>query len=368
MNGKKLTALALALCLGVSLTTAALAGESAAPWYAGAQNYVTDKGYMTGTNNGFEPSKTVTRAEVYQVLYNMEGAPSASGELSFNDIANKWYTASAEWAANTGLASGTGNGAYSGERAVTRAEIATMLYRYARYEGRDVTSSAGALAAFYDVGDADDWAVEALQWACSAGLIAGKDGGRLAPKDTATRAELATVLMRLDGMGVNQPVVSTPAPVEPTPTPLPEGTLVGKTANISQDGDVITDITLEALAAADCAVGDRLKVEIAGQDEALYILLVNDVEDVVQDGLAALADQEAGALRLAINGGDFATTYLLGLKHVDTGKYLMNTGKTIAVTLDEKAAAVPSEEEAPTPEETPASEATPAVEDNGPKG
>ena len=212
MNWRKPLSLALSAALSLSLAVPAFAAdETPAPWYAEAQAYVTDKGYMTGTDKGFEPDGTVDRATVFQTLYNLEGKPTEGIEkAAFNDIEGKWFAPAAHWAGFTGVAAGDENGAFNGERAITRAEIATILARYAA--GKGLTSTEGGMsmkeAPDYDAIPA--WALEGMSFCYYAGLMTGDQNGNLNPTANAVRAELATVLMKFDAL--------TPGYVEQTVT------------------------------------------------------------------------------------------------------------------------------------------------------
>ena len=178
-----------------AIIASALPGEEPAPWYAEAQAYVEEKGLMTGTPNGFEPEGIVTRATVFQTLWNMEGKP-VSDNAAFPDAEGKWYADSAAWAYDSGLTVGDGTGAFAGDRSVTRAEIVTIFHRYAQFKGADLSVGEDTnILSYTDAQDVAEWAIPSFQWACGAGIISGKDGGRLDPTGTATRAELATILM-----------------------------------------------------------------------------------------------------------------------------------------------------------------------------
>ena len=106
-----------------------------------------------------------------------------------NTAGMPWYAAGQKWAMDTGISDGTNM-----TGAVTREQLAAILYRYAKQKGHDVTKSA-ALTSFTDADTASSYAVEAVQWAVASGLIQGS-GSRLSPKATASRAQVATILMR----------------------------------------------------------------------------------------------------------------------------------------------------------------------------
>ena len=172
------------------------ADVDAGAWYAEAVNYVIDNGIMGSTStdaNVFNPNGTVTRATVFQTFYNMEGQPAVTEAASFADVAGTWYADSAAWAEDAGLTTGDGTGAYAGDRAVTRAELATIVVRYAQYKGMALT--AGDLSAYTDSADVAEWASEGMSLAVGSGVLSGKDGNRLDPNGTAIRTELATILL-----------------------------------------------------------------------------------------------------------------------------------------------------------------------------
>ena len=124
---------------------------------------------------------------------------SPGGGGVFSDVpAGQWYTDAVAWCSRAGLAGGYGDGRFGPGDPVTREQLAAMLYRYAGDKGWDVSAGENSnILSFADAFDVSEWAVPALQWACGAGLVSGKDGGRLDPRGTATRAELAALLMRL---------------------------------------------------------------------------------------------------------------------------------------------------------------------------
>ena len=142
MNWRKPLSLALSAALSLAVPAFA-ADETPAPWYAEAQAYVTDKGYMTGTDKGFEPDGTVDRATVFQTLYNLEGKPAPenstvltdggwevdAASAYFTDTTATWYSNAANWAVDAGLLTGTGAGTLNPQGTATRAELAALLVR-----------------------------------------------------------------------------------------------------------------------------------------------------------------------------------------------------------------------------------------------
>ncbi len=175
--------------------TADWADVDADAWYAEAVHYVIENGIMGSTSTEakvFTPNGMVTRATVFQTLYNAQGKPEV-GETTFADVKGKWYASAAAWAEEVGLAVVPTDGGFYGERAITRAEIATIFARYAELEGKIVTD--GDLSAYTDVADVADWAADGMRVAVGSGIIGGKPGNLLDPNGTAVRTELATILM-----------------------------------------------------------------------------------------------------------------------------------------------------------------------------
>ena len=165
-------------------------------WYAEAVNYVIENGVMGSTSTDakvFTPNGTVTRATVYQTLYNMEGKPAVTEAATFADVAGTWYADSAAWAEDIGLTTGDGTGAYAGDRAVTRAELATIFARYAEVKG--LATATGDLSAYADAADVAEWAADGMAVAVGSGILSGKPGDLLDPNGTAVRTELATILL-----------------------------------------------------------------------------------------------------------------------------------------------------------------------------
>ena len=166
-------------------------------WYADSVDFVSSHELFEGTDKGFEPSMNMTRAMLVTVLYRLENEPDATAEAVFTDVKeDSWYADAVEWAASSGIVNGVGNDLYDPNGDVTREQIATMLYRYVKHLGLDV-SSRGSLDKFYDGDQVSDWAKDAMQWAVKLGIFRGDDTGSLNPKNKATRAEVATLMERI---------------------------------------------------------------------------------------------------------------------------------------------------------------------------
>ena len=167
----------------------------ASAWYYDAVEYVYENGLMSGVSGGrFAPDDTLTRAMLVQTLYAMEGRPAAAS-AGFADVASgDWYASAVNWAAANGVVSGVSETGFGPNNALTREQLALILYRFAQYKGYDVTGTSD-LAAYADGSSVSSWAAEAMGWAVDAGLISGVGGNQIAPTGTASRAQVAQILM-----------------------------------------------------------------------------------------------------------------------------------------------------------------------------
>ena len=164
-------------------------------WYYDAVAYAYDKKLFNGTGEGFSPNQPMTRAMLVTVLHR--AAAQESGELKnpFMDVPEgSWYTESIIWAADSGLVNGVSENAFAPDVSITREQLAVILYRYASMCGYDVAVS-GEKLSYSDTSDISIYAEEAMAFAVEVGVLKGSDG-RLEPKREATRAEVATMLMR----------------------------------------------------------------------------------------------------------------------------------------------------------------------------
>lgn len=193
-------ALALVICLGLFPSEAFAATTfkdvNASDWFYDAVQYAYDNGMMSGTGDGrFSPNYTTTRGMLVAVLYRMEGSPSAP-EAAFTDVAKgQWYTDAVAWANSNGIVTGYGDGRFGPGDTITREQTALILYRYAKYKNCD-TDTSGSLSIFSDANQTSSYAVDAMGWAVGSGLISGTGNATLTPRGSATRAQLAMILMR----------------------------------------------------------------------------------------------------------------------------------------------------------------------------
>lgn len=164
-------------------------------WCYEAVEFVAERGLFTGTSDGiFEPRGSMSRAMIVTVLHRMAGSPSGVYS-SFSDVADGlWYSEAVSWANIHEIVQGFSDGSFGPNQNVTREQIASILYRYANSIG-DVSSSTD-LSTYSDSADIHDYAITAMQWAVAEGIISGRPDNTLDPRGTATRAEVATMLMR----------------------------------------------------------------------------------------------------------------------------------------------------------------------------
>lgn len=166
-------------------------------WYHEAVHYAIENGIMGGTGNGkFEPGIAVTRAMIAQMIYAMEGHPAVPGRASFDDVAaGMWYTDAVGFVYRNKIMGGYSERSFGPEDYVTREQLATLLRGYAEYKGRS-TSEEADIADYSDVSAVSPWALRSVKWAVGTGIIAGRNGNKLAPAERATRAEVAQMIMK----------------------------------------------------------------------------------------------------------------------------------------------------------------------------
>ena len=162
-------------------------------WYYKAVEYVAENGIMSGVSaREFAPNAGFSRAMLAQTLYAMSGKPTVKVEGTFADVAaNAWYADAVNWAAEKGYVSGVGDGEFAPDASITREQMALILYRYAG----SPDASGMVLREFADGDSVSAYAVDAIRWAVHEGLISGMENNTLAPQGTATRAQVAQILM-----------------------------------------------------------------------------------------------------------------------------------------------------------------------------
>jgi hypothetical protein len=168
-------------------------------WFYNAVAYVFENGLMNGVSESlFSPQGTMTRAMVATVLYRAAGSPDVSGENPFTDVLpGQWYTDAIIWANANGIINGYGNGKFGVNDPVTREQLVAILYRYEKLQNGDIVVDTTLLDAYFDAPQISEYAVEAFAWAVENGIVTGRTATTLAPVGTATRAEVATILERV---------------------------------------------------------------------------------------------------------------------------------------------------------------------------
>ncbi len=166
-------------------------------WFRDAVQYVYDNGLMDGVgDNLFAPNSETTRAQLVTILHRLEGEPEVSGTSGFTDVeAGTWYTDAVAWAAANGIVNGVSETEFAPGKDITREQLATILFRYAEAKGYDVSARAD-LSAYPDADQIQSYATESVAWAVAEGLIQGFEDNTLRPAGNATRAQIATILMR----------------------------------------------------------------------------------------------------------------------------------------------------------------------------
>ncbi len=165
-------------------------------WFYNDVKYVCEKGLMKGTSsNTFSPKATTSRGMIVTILYRMAGEPAVTGACSFKDVtAGSYYEKPVIWAVENEVVGGYSASTFDPDGAITREQLAAILYRYAKFCGYDVTASA-EIDMFSDAGTVSSYALTAMKWASAEGLINGS-GSKLDPQGSATRAQVAAILMR----------------------------------------------------------------------------------------------------------------------------------------------------------------------------
>ncbi|MBQ6677942.1 MAG: S-layer homology domain-containing protein, partial [Clostridia bacterium] len=216
---KRLLSFFLAIVMTAALAAAIHAGAAkivfsdvgADRWSAASIGYAVENGYMNGVGGGlFDPEGPLTRAMVATVLWRREGSPVPSAQRGFSDVpSEEWYTDAVAWAKEAGVVKGLTETAFGPDEYITREQLATMLFRFSSSAPVSVPERAD-LTPFSDEEKVSSWADEPLGWAVEAGIINGTDGNRLAPDGFATREQFAAIIERYDRsfkLAYNEPVL-----------------------------------------------------------------------------------------------------------------------------------------------------------------
>ena len=193
---KKTVALLLAVILVIGILPAASAAPVAGfqdvsgnDWFAPYVQYVFDNKLMNGTEKGFEPEGTCTRAMAAVVIYRASGDPKPEGKATFTDLTQDWYQEGILWAQKNGVVNGVGNNKFDPDGVLTREQLVTMIWRY---QGSKKVKT-DYLTPFPDRTEVDKWAREAFNWAIGKRIIGGSNG-KLIPLEAATRAQFAKII------------------------------------------------------------------------------------------------------------------------------------------------------------------------------
>ena len=238
--------LTLTLCAGLSVPAFAARTFTDVPstyWAYDAIQYVVDEGLFSGTSGStFTPGGTMTRAMLWVVLARMDGVDTskASGEA--------WYQKGLDWAVEAGISDGT-----NANGSITRAQFAAMLYRYAEYAGVDTTADTSELNKFADTGSIPSYAADPLAWAVKNGIVSGTSSTTISPSGSATRAQVATMLMRYAQAFGDSQEAADPGEMKPeTPDVGYKLTVALMNSNLSVGDKVFADVnTIPATAADD---------------------------------------------------------------------------------------------------------------------
>jgi flavodoxin len=182
-------------------------------WYAEAAQYCRENGLMNGTGgDAFSPDDTMTRAMLATVLYRIAGTPTVTGSDAFTDTEDgTWYTDAVLWASQQGLVNGYGNGLFGVEDAVTQEQIVTILWRYT---GTPAATGAAPTSA----GAISDYAVTAVSWANANGIVGGQNEAAFVAGNDALRAQVAAILMHYAQLSAQTPA-DQPSASAPDNTP-----------------------------------------------------------------------------------------------------------------------------------------------------
>ena len=213
--------------------TASFADVAPGSWYEEAVRWAVEHNVTSGVGEGmFGPNQNVTRAQVVTMLWRIENSPVIACTVTFSDVADgAWYTDAVAWAAERKIVAGYPGGAFAPSQTITRQELVTILFRYAKLRTPERKAPEGIkLDAYSDVDRVAAFAFEPMRWAVGTGVVNGTSATTLSPKGTATRAQLVQMLYRWlskpteEGETPPEPDPTEPAPTEPDPTePTPTG-------------------------------------------------------------------------------------------------------------------------------------------------
>jgi len=255
--------LLLFLTISTSVSAASVANFSdvkSGDWYYSAVDYATRNGLFNGTSDTtFSPDVSMTRGMFVTVLGRLANISNTYGSTQstpFVDVTQAdYFFPYAVWANDNAIVSGVEDNAFAPNGAITREQMATILFRYAEKFGYDVTYSADKYKAFADTNSVSNYAINAMQWATTYNIINGDDS-KLSPQDYASRAQVAQIFLNLSQLQTNQPTSNPPIPTNaPAPTTASDGEnynptytlLTGKSAVDADGGYYDYDLANEVM-------------------------------------------------------------------------------------------------------------------------
>ena len=166
-------------------------------WFYNDVVYVYEKGIMDGVDNRvFSPNTTLNRAMFVTMLYRVAGEPTVSKTADFSDVpGGTWFSDAVSWASSQDIVDGYDDDMFGPYNSLTREQLATILYRYAKWSGMSTYAPTDALAGFADAADVSSYALDAMRWAVYTGLMQGSENG-LEPQSSASRAQVAAIIHR----------------------------------------------------------------------------------------------------------------------------------------------------------------------------
>lgn len=184
-----------------SWQTASFADVSSDDWFFEAVEYTAQNNLIAGNEKGeFMPNTSLTRAMAVTILYRCRGEAVSASSTGFSDVdKNDWFAEAVSWASEKGIVSGVGNGRFAPNDAITREQLAAILYRFANVDDTFDDKNT-VLSEFDDINEISDWGYNAICWAVNSKLINGMGDGTLSPKSTATRAQFAVILMNFNNI------------------------------------------------------------------------------------------------------------------------------------------------------------------------
>lgn len=167
-------------------------------WYYSAVQYAYENNLFNGTDKGFEPDSSMTRAMLVTVLYRLDSPEKVSENTQFSDVPeNEWYAKSVNWAAENKIVNGVSDNSFAPNSGITREQFAVILYRYAMHKGYDTSAKDSfSLSAYSDKEKISEYAIDAINYVAAIGVMNGRTQSTIAPDESVTRAEVAAMLMR----------------------------------------------------------------------------------------------------------------------------------------------------------------------------